>query len=117
MGGAGQRAQGWRAPKTHVLATTAAEFPACETQKWFHGWLAGRLKRTRQRPCRSTMNSPTCIEEWLSEAHRTNMCLGFGGSPRAIRASSPVVCVGGWAELGSSQGKIPGAALSASRPG
>ena len=47
----------------HVLATISAALPGSETQKRLQLWLAGRLKRTRQPPLRSTMKWPTSVDE------------------------------------------------------
>src|SRR5262249_35009778 len=71
----------------HVLATTVLALPGWETQKRLQRWVAGRLKRTRQPPRRSTMNRPTCIDDAPSPAQRTNTCRRFGGSPCATRES------------------------------
>ena len=60
-----------RASPSHVVATTAG-FPGSVTQNRVHVWLAGRLKRARQLPLRSTIKRPTCIDDLSSLAQSTN---------------------------------------------
>src|SRR5712691_3294567 len=76
-----------RARPSHVVATTAAGFPGSVTQNRVQVWLAGRLKRARQLPLRSTMKRPTCIDDRSSLAQSTNWWPRSRGMPRAVSAS------------------------------